>query len=64
QDVIVKIGIFDHLNPNHIAYMLRQMKPIFTLSGNYVYSPGNGSDGVYFLLAGVAEVSVFLCQPP
>eukprot|EP00903_Cladosiphon_okamuranus_P016337 g15066.t1 len=55
KDVVGKIGIFKHLNLNHTAYILRQMTPLFTLGGNYVYSPTHGSDGVYFLLMGAAE---------
>ena len=51
-----KIGIFKHMNTNHTAYILRQMTPLFTLAGNYVYNPMHGSDGVYFLIMGAAEV--------
>lgn len=56
QDVSGKIGIFKHMSANHTSYILRQMTPLFTLAGNYVYSPGHGSDGVYFLLIGAVEV--------
>lgn len=57
QDIVGKIGIFKHMNMNHTAYILRQMTPLFTLAGNFVYNPTHGSDGVYFLLTGVAEVT-------
>lgn len=56
QDIIGKIPIFKHLNTNHTSYVLRLMSPFFTLTGNYIYSPSDGSDGVYFLLLGTAEV--------
>lgn len=52
-----KISIFTHMNVNHAAYILRKMTPLFTLAGNYIYSPAHGSDGVYFLLVGAAEVT-------
>ncbi|CAM9551032.1 unnamed protein product, partial [Hapterophycus canaliculatus] len=56
KDVSGKIGIFKHMTANHTSYILRQMTPLFTLAGNYVYSPAHGSDGVYFLLSGAVEV--------
>lgn len=56
QDTMGKIGIFKHMNLNHAAYILRHMTPLYTLAGNYIYNPAHGSDGVYFLLVGAAEV--------
>eukprot|EP00752_Nemacystus_decipiens_P018412 g16511.t1 len=58
KDVVSKIGIFKYLSVNHTAYILRQMTPLFTLAGNYVYNPIHGSDGVYFLIMGAAEAFV------
>ncbi|CAM9262116.1 unnamed protein product, partial [Sphacelaria rigidula] len=58
KDVIGNIAIFKHLGPNHMAYILRHMTPYFCIMGNYIYTPTHGSDGVYFLLMGTAEVRI------
>lgn len=55
RDVIHKLALFKHQTSSFTAYIVRRMMPFYSIAEHNIYSPEEGSDGIYFILSGTTE---------
>jgi len=55
RDIIRHIPIFKRHSKAFISNVIRRMSPQFCQAGSFIYTPEDSSDGIYFLIQGIAE---------
>jgi len=55
REILTLFPIFNDFSQTFISIVLQKMVPEFSEAGSFIFSPTEGSKGLYFLVSGVAE---------
>ena len=55
SDIIPNVAIFVNQDSAFVAHLVMLMRPVFHIAGDTINRPEDTSDGIYFLLHGIAE---------